>query len=130
MSTSPSSYFDTEPSPAWQDPDLLEILYWEHELSLRDIASRLGCSKTTVKRWADYYGLQLRPPNNQKEHPSFWTNPKGYSYAESTIDGDQAVVGIHELVAIANGADPNEVFRVDTQIHHRSVCLASSRLPT
>lgn len=118
MASRSTSYSETEQTSPWHDPVLLETLYWEHDLSLREIATRLGCSKTTVNRWADHHGLQLRPPNNEKRHPSIWRNPAGYSYAEASVDGDREVVAIHELVAIADGADPSEVFSPDTQVHH------------
>lgn len=118
MSETKRSESETESIPPWRDPDILETLYREQELSLREIASRFGCSKTTVNRWADRLGIQLRPPNHEKQHPSIWTNPKGYTYAETTVDGERALVAIHELVAIASGADPAKVFRPDTQVHY------------
>lgn len=104
----------------WRDnPELLEDLYWEYELSLSEIASSFGCHKCTVRKWAHRHEIQLRPPNDQKRHPSIWTNESGYTYADSSIDGDRGVVAIHELVAISTGADPHEVFSPETQVHHR-----------
>lgn len=119
MSVRRTQISSTATSSLWRDQNLLDKLYWEDELSLSEIASQLVCHKSTVKRWADRHGIELRPANDQKRHPSIWTNDKGYTYAESTADGYRGLVAIHELLAIHAGADPHEVFSSDTEIHHR-----------
>lgn len=119
MSVQQTRISSTATAPLWRDPDLLEKLYWEDELSLSEIAGRLGCHKSTVERWADRYGMELRPANDQKRQPSIWTNERGYTYAESTTNGHRGLVAIHELGAIHAGADPHDVFSPETEIHHR-----------
>ena len=119
MSAHQTHISSTATAPLWRDSDLLKKLYWEDERSLSEIASQLGCHKSTVKRWADRHGMELRPANDQKRHPSIWTNADGYTYAESTTDGHRGLIAIHELVAIHAGANPHEVFSSETEIHHR-----------
>jgi len=41
----------------WRDKELLKNLYVKKGLELKVIASKLGCSDTTAKRWIDEYNL-------------------------------------------------------------------------
>jgi hypothetical protein len=102
----------------WRDPKLLEHLYWDRELSLREIGSKLGCDKSTVQRWAKRHGMELRLPNDKKMNPCISTNNGGYTYAKSSVGSDQYGVAIHQLTAILSGENPYEVFAENTHVHH------------
>jgi|GEM_PF-6153357 len=43
-----------------RDKEILEHLYHEAALSLREMAERLGVSPKTVKDWMDKYGIERR----------------------------------------------------------------------
>lgn len=106
------------PDKPWQDSKLLEYLYWDRELSLREISSKLGCSKSTVHRWAKRHGMELRLPNHEKPNPSISTNSGGYTYAKSCVGSDRYVVAIHQLTVILSGENPYKVFDENTHVHH------------
>ena len=43
----------------------------------------------------------------------------GYAYTRSRFDGEDKTVYLHQLCAIAGGADPYDVFAEMTDVHHR-----------
>lgn len=43
----------------------------------------------------------------------------GYNYVRCRAGGDDSTVYIHQLCAIADGADPRDVFSDDYDTHHR-----------
>lgn len=123
--SSSSAAFSIETDHPWRDPDILSELYCDQELSLRETADRLGCHHETVRAWLHRHEIETRSPPTQKPYASVWQNSRGYEYAVSQLDGVRSIVGIHQLVAIADGADPHRVFSSETHIHHR---LAGSTL--
>lgn len=102
----------------WRDPDVLEHLYWEREMSLREIADELGCHFSTVQKWAHRLEIELRPPNSEKTHPTVWTSSEGYTYYSARVGEQMKHVSQHELIALLAGYPPEEVFDGDTHVHH------------
>lgn len=107
------------PDRPWQEEHVLRTLYCEHEYSLRETADHLGCSPETICRWLDRHDIETRQANDQKTQPCYEVNPEGYEYVKVDHGDTEDRVGIHELVAIASGADPYEVFTDETHCHHR-----------
>ena len=61
---------DTEPAERpWRDPDTLERLYVEADLERREVAARLGCSKSCVDDWLTRHGITKGPQRN-------WPDPE------------------------------------------------------
>jgi len=50
------------------DRETLEKLYWDEELSTREIAKKLGCSHRKVQIWMERYGIPRRPRSGE-EYP-------------------------------------------------------------
>ena len=86
---------------------------------MREIADELGRAPSTIWEWLHRHGIETRQANDQKTHPSYSTNSAGYAYFHSQHGDERAHVAVHELVAIADGADPHRVFSDDTHCHHR-----------
>lgn len=103
----------------WREELVLRTLYCEQEYSLRETADYLDCSPETVRRWLHQHDIETRPANHQKTHPCYEVNPEGYAYVKVDHSDGEDRVGIHELIAIAAGADPHEVFSDETHCHHR-----------
>lgn len=103
----------------WRNESILRLLYCEQENSLRETADRLGCSPETVRQWLHRYSIETRTANHEKVQPCYEVNRQGYGYVKVDDGNGEDRVGIHELVAIANGADPYEVFCSGTHCHHR-----------
>lgn len=46
---------------SYRNEETLRRLYWGEEMSMRDMAKRLGCSKTTIRDWMGRCGIESRP---------------------------------------------------------------------
>lgn len=114
-----TSYSYVTADKSWQVPAVLRSLYLKQGLSLREVGETLGCDRCTVRRWLLRFDIDTRPANDQKTQPCYSVNSAGYRYFSSEHNGDRARVAIHELVAIAGGADPHRVFSDETECHHR-----------
>lgn len=85
-------------------------------LTQEEIAEKHNCSRTTVFRRRKEYSL----PNL----PSLRTKKRGDR--KYYISGDDEFA-IYELVAIADGYDPHDVFDRKTHIHHINGCVEDNR---
>lgn len=96
-------------SKPYQNPDTLEQLYVEKELSQREIGDRFDVDHTTIGEWLNRHEIE-RPEaasySHQHEYP-IWN---------SGVDN----VHIHQLLAIAEGENPHKVFSDNHVIHHRN----------
>lgn len=108
----------------WHDPTRLEQLYWEEGISISKMAERFDCGPTTILYWMDQHGIDRRDKieASRKEMRVEWAwfgvDQRGYELWIDSISGKQAKVA--QLLAIANGEDPHEVFADGTITHHRS----------
>lgn len=100
--------------------DELRRIYEEEE-TLTACADHFGCSLPTIRNRIYRYGIERRHDptgggHNRVERATvYWKD--GYLTAKCSQCGDY--VGIHQLVAIADGADPYEVFSGgDSVTHH------------
>jgi predicted DNA-binding protein YlxM (UPF0122 family) len=111
-------------STAYRDKETLEWLYWGEELSTYDIADVFDCSYQTVHDWLKKHGIERRDrveamrDKCRVERVTHYYNPSGYEVAHGGYHKDNSQVLIHQLVTIAKGADPHDVFSDDTAIHH------------
>lgn len=115
-------------SAPWRVEGILRELYVERELSQPEIGDRLGCSGKTISRWMKRHGIAAR---SQQQASCLAV---GTPYARLTTDGGhpiwrdhhdagetgQTIVYVHQLLAIAEGGDPYEIFREETDIHHKN----------
>lgn len=95
---------DIPDSYPYRDPELMERLYVEEELSSNEIAAVLDCSSGAVMDWLDRHGINTRSASegiskaNKKEGPHFWTKKQNsYEYIK---DGKTSFLH-HRLLAVA-----------------------------
>ena len=111
---------------AINDPEMLETLYWVEGLSMWQIAERMGCSKTTVYRRMNEYGIDrrgvaYRSRNAVEINPiHIRSRQDGYVGVENYYRGESYRFYLHQLLAIAEGADPHKVFSEDYHTHHKN----------
>lgn len=105
---------------AYKDPDVLHELYHEQWLSMPEMADELNVKRSTIRYWMDKHEIVRYPGGSGKPpHVDVRTNLKGYEMASDANLGDRKGAYIHQLLAIANGADPYKVFsNGDYQVHH------------
>lgn len=104
------------------DPDADDLREWYHDdgMSAQAIADEHGVSDVLVLRRMNEHGIERRGPAAAKRraHPyaRLVTTDEGYERWKD----ETGSVTVHQLVAIANGADPHEVFDADVHCHHRN----------
>jgi len=103
----------------WQDKDTLQRLYCDEDMTLEEIGEQLGCCATTVGRWMEEHGIQ-RDKIPEEKPPSYRTKKSGHETVRSKHNGKHSTVGVHQLVAIANGANPYELFVCGYNVHHKN----------
>lgn len=89
--------------------------------SLSDIADECDVDKVTIMNWMERHDIPRRDATQHvRESPSnFTTLESGYERVASKRNGELDQAKVHQLVAIANGADPYKVFsNGEYQCHH------------
>ena len=103
------------------DESTMRRLYVEENLSARAIGEKFGHSGHTILNWLRRYDIPLRGREGQrKERATYFVTPAGYGMWTDNDDGKTVGVYVHQLAAVANGADPAEVFADGTHVHHRA----------
>lgn len=88
-------------------------------MTIREIADECGVSGATIHKYMDEFGIERRQshPSRRSSNPaSFTHHPDGY---ELWI-ADQKSVPVHQLVAVAHGADPYVVSGGGAVVHHEN----------
>lgn len=117
-------------NPAVDDPEVLEMLYWQEGLSMRRIAKRLGVAETTVYRRMEQYGIDRRGKayssyqgNNNSQIAKYSRHKvkDGYPLWEgsSEVDGFTNAF-VHQLILVAEGCDPDKVYSDEYHTHHKN----------
>jgi DNA-binding transcriptional MerR regulator len=110
---------DHEKGVKWKNQDTLQNLYWGKGMTLEEIGDELGCSASTVGRWMKRFGIE-REDTPEKKPPSYRTKKNGYETVRSKHNQRGYSVGIHQLIAIANGTDPRKLFIDGYNVHHKN----------
>lgn len=118
----------SESKKRYKDPDVLRALYWEEDMSFREIADRYGVHQKTVWRWFEKYNIDRHAPTGgrvegQKSNKlAYGDDPSGYCKWSGTIDIDGfSTTFVHQLLAVADGADPYKVYSGgEYHIHHKN----------
>lgn len=111
----------------------LRELYCDKNMSMRQIADRLGCSTETVRHRMHEYGIPTRSrseasrlANLQSSNVSVWFDwyNGGYERVETWYDGERYRFSLHRLVAVSEYG--LEAVR-DMDVHHRNGCKFDNR---
>lgn len=51
------------PDRPWHDEETLRELYHDQNLSMREVASELGCERQSVEKWIHHHDIETRSPN-------------------------------------------------------------------
>jgi len=118
----------------YRNKDWLLEQYTEKKKTTTEMAEQAGVSQSTIVSWMDKHDIDRRNqgsrPNNNtptfiSRKGNFGDLPGGYIQAVSArwVNGKTHTneVRIHQLVAIAEGADPHKVFSGgEYQCHHKN----------
>jgi len=109
-----------------RDADILHELYIEEELDSYECADKLGCSQQTVLNWLEKNDIDTRSQSEAQkgigrvERAAYSGDGGGHWQWNVWSEGECKTVGVHRLLAIAEGADPHRIFDGDTECHHRN----------
>jgi transposase len=101
----------------WKDAEKLTELYHTEGLSTYGVADYFDVSQHTIVRQMENKGIERRT-ENQLKPPYFHTRKSGHEEIQTTVGDTKRSVFVHQLLAIAQGADPHTVFDSDTVCHH------------
>lgn len=103
----------------YEDEETLREMYVEKKMSQREMADELECSARTIGRKLDKYDIEVRDSGGAgNARAGYIHDPRGY--VRAWCNDDNTGVYIHQLSAIAGGADPYTVFDENTEIHHKN----------
>jgi len=101
----------------YDDAKRLRELYWEAGLSQKQIAELYSVSRVAIGRAMKRNGVESRQSAGVTSgYCNYSTGKQGYERWNS--DGE--TVYVHQLSAIAGGADPEKVFGDDYVVHHEN----------
>lgn len=113
----------------WVYEGLLRMMYVEDGMSMNAISKEFNCSDMTVKKALEDHGIETRSMKQQLHKTEsmqhgYMYKPEPdteYEYVQTEVDGECKTVYVHQLVAIANGADPEKVYSDgDYAVHHKN----------
>jgi predicted DNA-binding protein YlxM (UPF0122 family) len=97
--------------------------YCQEKRSMRDIADEVGVTPSGVKKALDRIGVETRGANDhQRKSPaSHYFGSKGYEHVTAKHNYKRYSVYVHQLVVIADGANPSKVFSNGRyHVHHKN----------
>lgn len=112
-----------KPDEPYTDKDWLRKEYVDNTRSMADIADECDVSPAVVLKWLRRFNIETRSSSHHhKRTPvQFTTTPHGYEVVASKHDGDRSMAYVHQLIAIANGAEPRNVFSDGGwHVHHKN----------
>lgn len=112
--------------PELADATFLKRQYVDEGYSLKQVADEIGCSPKGVHNALIRHCIitpdsSLAPPEQGVDHCPFHTNTDGYEvWTARGESGGSSTVFVHQLLAVARGASPEEVFGGGYHCHHRN----------
>lgn len=102
------------------DREWLADQYHGKGRTLKEMAAACDVDAVTIMNWMDRYDIPRRDATNHKRQSpaQFFTDHEGYELVRSKTRGENKQARVHQLVAIANGADPHNLFGDDYHVHH------------
>lgn len=120
----PSAYQSSDGRKPWENAELLKELYRTQQMTAKEVGEELGCSRTTICRKLRKYDIEIRGgPGFYRGYQYVPLGYKGGGYPawRHSYDGELRSVPVHQLLAIAEGANPHELFGDrELVVHHRN----------
>lgn len=104
----------------WKNEEKLREWYHDKKMSTYEIADGFDVTPSGISKQLSRHDIEKRR-SNREMFPSPHLNHSGHERVENTYDGEKYHVFIHQLVAIAHGADAYKVFGdLSHVIHHKN----------
>ena len=111
----------SEPGADHKRESWLREKYFDDGLTTYEMAHEAGVCASVIRYHMDKNGIDRRPVGyNSKLKPAshYWSD--GYECVSSESSEGSAEVRVHQLILIAEGADPHTVFDWDYDTHHKN----------
>jgi len=110
--------------------DELKGLYVDEQQSMRKCAEHFDTTVPTIRSRLDEYGIKQRDSRLAQrlalnEYVTLRKSHNGYYVWQDRTC--KKSVAVHQLAAIAHGADPHVVFSDGMHVHHRNTCRIDNR---
>lgn len=108
-------------NPQYRNRDWLVEKYHGDRMGFKKLADHAGVAVATIQYWMDKHDIDSRPQGQPTSlEVSLVQDKRGYERWYNQHRGDKFTCYVHQLVAIADGYDPDEVFDTSTEIHHQN----------
>jgi len=106
----------------YDDPKEICRLYWDEGLTQAEIAAKFDVAQRTIGNVMERYGIKARFVNGPYNLPVRTSEGLGYEQIKQDKEnGKTTTVGVHQLLAIADGADPFKIFsNGEYEVHHKN----------
>jgi len=97
--------------------------YIDNRRSMKDIAGEVDMTPSGVKKWIDNFDIETRSSAEHYRYQpaSFFTAFNGYETVSTKLNYESHTAKVHQLVMIAEGANPAKVFSNGRyHIHHEN----------
>lgn len=115
----------------WRLEGLMRQMYKRDKMSQNAIADEFDCSQRTVKVWLKKHDIPIRSKREsyhlRDDGVQHYFNDEGYEYIRTEHNHRSFSAPVHKLVAIAHGADADEMFNGDLVVHHENGMKADNR---
>jgi predicted DNA-binding protein YlxM (UPF0122 family) len=101
----------------------LRTLYEKERLTIEEIADQHDCSRTYIRNRMKEWDIERNRKGRRKRHASIQTSEEGYEIIMASDGRGRSpdTARVHQLVAIANGASPKDVFSGGSyHCHHKN----------
>lgn len=103
----------------YRDKDWLIEHYHRRRMSFSQVADEAGVAIATIQRWMDKHNIESRSRGTQlSREVSLVEDSRGYERWYNSHNGETSTCYVHQLLAIAKGNDPHEVFGGESETHH------------
>lgn len=104
---------------AYRDGQTLRDLYHGEEMTIPEIADYFGVADSTIHRWIERNNIDTRVRGTGKlPYVSLDMDGQGYERWKDRDGGDHTTVRVHQLLAIACGESPCDIFGSGNHVHH------------
>lgn len=108
-----------------QIKERLKELYLRQNLSSSEVGEKMDLATSTVSRWVTKLGLRDKDPANYYFNPG---GEKSYPrWVGTGCNGRSNRLRVHQLLAIADGADPHKIFSGNWDVDHINGCPFDNR---
>jgi len=111
-----------KPDADYANESWLRKQYIDNDRSMHNIARGCGVSAAVILKWIRRFDIPTdgTADHARKERTTLVQVPRGYRRIQTRVDGQMKYAYVHQLLAIANGSDPEKVFSGEYHAHHKN----------